>query len=428
MKLIIGRTQYGVGQGGFHACHIDMISPMPLLYRRLIGQKSTRFDFVYDCGTLSPGPGGVKKDVFLKNQIVKYVRNVERLDALFLSHLDEDHYNGAKELCSQTKVGRIFMPYFSLGEFWLLILRQLAITDTAISNGYVNDLLSIVRGTSTRLFGIPVTVVGGPPPDSRVPSTDANNSPEVTLVEIRDDGTVGGLGSWVRNGANIGLILESELLNWMFRPWSYKQSQPAIDAMAKFLRSNKTLATLLAQKNISDDVLKTIKSKKKSIRAAIEKIIRDGGGTYATNNNSPSLCLYSGPRPDYEKRFIATYIERGSPESCLQHDPVGWLGTGDALVKQHWHEFKSCYLDLFKAIGTFMLPHHGSKENHIEDFIDAVSGRLAVIAAGNYTSHPDREVLDYLGETQCVVKQVTEYVQYGLHEIALIEDAADRII
>ena len=87
----VTRTQYPVGQGCFHAGHIQ--------WGHQDSGSSDDFHYVYDCGS-SDGSAA------LQDSVVEWRSQVPRLDALFVSHLDTDHVNGIDRLLASVKVGR----------------------------------------------------------------------------------------------------------------------------------------------------------------------------------------------------------------------------------------------------------------------------------------------------------------------------------
>lgn len=123
MSLQIHRVQHGVGQGGFHTCSFFLMKD---------GQPHNlraRFEFVFDCGTVSDGPHGEGRAQFLERRISAYGKDNDVVDAFFISHLDTDHWNGAETLCAVRQVKRIFLPYFQQEELALFIAQQITSVD-----------------------------------------------------------------------------------------------------------------------------------------------------------------------------------------------------------------------------------------------------------------------------------------------------------
>jgi len=420
MKVTTTRIQRGVGQGGFHTASLRLKSGHPLFEAEL------PYELTYDCGTNSVGPGGLAIKAFLQRHIAEYAPAGGTVDALFISHLDQDHYNGAEQLCQTKTVSRIFLPYFSIDEIILFFLEQLA-SDIAVSAAFANAMLGIAGG-GRQLFGIPVTVIGGPNITLRdpFPLNQPAGTGRLQAVVLADDGKTYPIGSDIAAGANIALVAGTRLTPWMLRPWSYKQSPEAQAMMTAMVNMNPQLKNLKGQPNgITVADLNSIKTNKDQIRATCQQIIASAKGTIASdynNHNAPSICLYSGPRSRMTHRYGTGYLDRGASESLLSDNPAGWLTTGDALLQRHWSDFHDCYRDVLGLVGTYVIPHHGAQHNHSPDFVNTLGGRLAIICARQRSEHhPSDVVLDALYRNNAVVKVVDEYAAHGLREIALIE-------
>lgn len=419
MKFFVTRVQRGVGQGGFHTCRV-------LLQRNHIFGNDLPFEFAYDCGTNSVGPGGLAIEPFLEQHIADYDPAEGVVDALFISHLDRDHYNGAAQLCKVKKVQRIFLPYFTIEELILLLLDQI-IAGSGVSVPFAQAMASIATG-GRRLFGAPVTVIGGTANILRDPiqGSALGNGNRLEAVVIGDDGQYYPIGDDISAGANIGLVASRRALPWILRPWSYKQTAAARKLMQDLIAGVPELkdlhdhATAISQAHIT-----AIENNKDSVRAGCQAIIAKAKGTIASDfkdNNAPSICLYSSPKSRLTQKYSAEYIERGTPESLVSSNPVGWLTTGDALISRHWQDFIACFRDLIGLTGTFVVPHHGAEKNHSPDFAAATAGRVAVICARHGSlHHPHRTVLDDLYANNAIAKVVDEYAVHGLREIATVD-------
>ena len=94
----VKRTQYPIGQGSFHAGHLEWtVESSP---------RSEKFHYVYDCGT-SDG------STALQNAILACRSETSHIDALFVSHLDADHVNGLDRLLGLISVHTVYIPYVS---------------------------------------------------------------------------------------------------------------------------------------------------------------------------------------------------------------------------------------------------------------------------------------------------------------------------
>ena len=90
----VTRFQFPIGQGCFHA---GSIRDDDAVYH---GEHA--FHYVYDCGS-DDGKA-------LGEAIDSYKNQVSHVDALFVSHLDNDHVKGLDRLLSVVKVDTVTSP------------------------------------------------------------------------------------------------------------------------------------------------------------------------------------------------------------------------------------------------------------------------------------------------------------------------------
>lgn len=88
------RSFLPVGQGAFY-CEC---------FRK--GMKDEKLNIVYDCGSTT-------NVAYVEKEIKHTFEKGEIIDALFISHLDEDHVNGIPFLLSYCNVKKIFFPIIS---------------------------------------------------------------------------------------------------------------------------------------------------------------------------------------------------------------------------------------------------------------------------------------------------------------------------
>ena len=93
------RTFHPIGQGAFYT------------------EEFGAFSVVYDCGTDS-------KKSFLKAEIENVFEKGQIIDAVFISHLHEDHVNGLKYLMEFCRVQRLFLPLLTEQEKIHLIISN----------------------------------------------------------------------------------------------------------------------------------------------------------------------------------------------------------------------------------------------------------------------------------------------------------------
>ncbi|WP_148053579.1 hypothetical protein [Pseudomonas protegens] len=411
--VAIERTQHAVGQGGFHSCTI-----------RIRGNRA--FEYVFDCGTKSKGPCETKINVFLEQHVHQYQPGDGIIDALFISHLDIDHYAGAQTLCALKTVSRIFLPYFTIDDILLMLATHEVDADERTAD-YLSNLRKIANGHRL-LFGIPVTVIGGDPqPGEDTTEAPTDNPQRLRAVQIDANGRKQPISDNLPNGATIGLSYKEIVLPWVLRPWSYKQTAKAREAMSQAIDKITSLKNLKdCTSAITAEDLKAVKDNAAALKKQCAEILFEQTGlrTESHNSNSPSICLYSGPQTRLTPNLDFQYERRASSDKRLRNNPTGWITTGDCLMSKHWPEFRKHFADVLTHVGTYVVPHHGAAGNHSVEFIDAIPGRLAIICA-RYTSshHPSRAVMDCLHEVDDLwlvaheyAKPITELVSFNFLE------------
>lgn len=399
--IAIERTQHAVGQGGFHSCTI-----------RVHGERA--FEYVFDCGTKSRGPGETDINAFLQQHIHKYQPGDGIIDALFISHLDIDHYEGAQKLCALKTVSRIYLPYFTIDDI-LLVFATHEISADSRTADYLNNLKEIANGRRS-LFGAPVTMIGADlPSEEGTTEAPSDNPQRLRAVHIDANGQKRPISGNLPNGANIGLSCREIVLPWILRPWSYKQTAAALKTMSQAIDK---IASLKNLKDCTTAITAADLSAVKENAAALKKqcaeilFAQTGLRAESNNSNSPSICLYSGPQARLMPNRDFRYERRASRDKRLRNNPTGWITTGDCLMSKHWQEFRRHFADVLTHVGTYVVPHHGAAGNHSVEFVDAIPGRLAIICA-RYTSshHPSKAVMDCLHEVDDLWLVAHEYAK-----------------
>ena len=125
-KDMIGEFTFNdIGQGGFYT---GQLFPMRM--------HRSKMSFVYDCGTLSERNK-------LNNRIQGFKKSLfhNKLDVLFISHIDDDHVNGIPELLNGITCDRIYLPYLTPIERLFVAVRH-GRNDSADFNNYMDFLKS----------------------------------------------------------------------------------------------------------------------------------------------------------------------------------------------------------------------------------------------------------------------------------------------
>jgi hypothetical protein len=360
------RRQLPVGQGGFHIGGLSSIDPdaqAEWCQASIENQvAAASFIYAYDCG------GEPRKYVDREIGKLLTMRSTRRLDLLFLSHFDRDHICGLSRLL-HPKTGfiadTIVLPYLDDVERMAAFGRAAAAAPTDPAASLLRDLTVDPVATLER-FGPRqiIFIEGGEEEDGR------------TLVEPIDPPRGGEDLPWALQAARPGLPLlgrpdqsahativsdgdfavgDGYWPGWRLKPYVKKTSRRAVEDFilcAELLLEwpQGSFRTRMAKRSTRNFVVRRHRTK---LAKAYERSF--------TDKNLTSLCLFSGPSEPERAGAIAITPQLGA----LEHTKIGWLGTGDAYLRDSAsiNAFTSHYYAQMRSISSFMLPHHGSIHN-----------------------------------------------------------------
>lgn len=437
--MIVTRTQYAVGQGGFHVAEISV--------------KRRSFRYIYDCGAKNPK--------LLKDRIQTWPSPDKNFDWLVISSFDADHFNCAEVLIeNEFKFKAIILPHL-LDEnlfkqlFFSYILNDMDMTDFS---DVVNVFRRIVKGDFGRIIpsleGSEINEEGLVKTNELAKESIHKVSSKAYLVDDTD---------WMLRFYSIERN-SRDVVETIFKEPSLSDLKRIIEEIGKFLlqkKSKEEINKLL--KNVKSELEKSVdtptkisehhskierkeapptatleemakeaqkeklaakpeensekKLEKKKIKEILTQLFKkakaEDKNKLIDDYNSASLCLYSGPVPgshaNWIKEFIfeRTCIEQSKSKTLPKHGGrvVGWIGVGDITFKtdnsidcfiQHYS------LELMLA-GTRMLPHHGAQSNYDSSLLNfrrfaacSTQNSLWVAAAdpiGGGYRHPDGSII-----------------------------------
>lgn len=450
MELYIHRTQYAVGQGGFHAASIlsskDFHEPL--------------LTYIYDCGSM-----GDESDDILKEAIErfkeKFVTEKIIVHILFISHLDNDHVSGLEILLNDPRivVERVVLPYLNI---YQIFIEFLEIT----KNGKLtNSLIQVLTRPKDyfRRKGINHVV--------RVISKSKAMISESEDIEINQDFDVDSMEISIRsknentrikegitvvqNG--ILIVLNSVLgtrgkinkkkhkyLNWTLIPYV---SPPRVNLkkFKKLLR--KKLKLLPYQRINTKKIVNKLKTKKgrELLKCVYTKTIKNSsknpGIKSSHNHNRTSMSLYSGPIKSNSQLNFASAKYQGLGQhpnetlccllwecihffSTATDDVIGWLGTGDIdlSVKYIWNEYKDFYNPKRNCISVINLPHHGSVHNfpklnsEFTKYFSRIEYAIANAGKNSQYKHPSECIFKFLLRKNVNPVHVSEIIGSEFYE------------
>jgi len=439
-QIHLDRWQYGIGQGCFHAQRLRV---------KPAGGIAAEFRLVYDCGSKtkseqssrSPLEWAIHHFTGQKDPISNESKRVIRIDTLFVSHFHYDHIAGIAELAQRSDIREIVIPYLDQHHLASLLAQQVANGDLTanLGTGDVDTYLETMRQAASDedVFGVPTTRVREDFEDQR-----SDNFPDETRWDIelggevsivRSDATA---GNWVQTQPRI-LTLQSrgkQQAFWQLVTWTWRQSSQitgeVINELRKLSSSNgNSLESLLNGTKVDPGELRWMIDNAGDIQKAYNAALASLGISTPTHNVL-SLCLYSGPIVLPESIFwrsnLGNYPWFGE-KILKQYRHLmlnGWLGTGDAELEKEesWTPFFKHFNDprnkMITNSRTLLMPHHGSRNRNYNEQLLRGKNRIAVFSAGafNQYGHPEREIIESVGNRQCYTVTVTEQMRPGFFE------------
>jgi|GEM_PF-1010272 len=426
----IKRIQHPVGQGCFHSFEIS--------------NKDQKFTYIYDCGSDNLTELHREIDVYTE------LYGNDKIDLLVLSHLDNDHVNGVERLLANIDVETVMLPYL---HFWeRLYLFSDACHNKSLTTGYFDLVADPVtwfqsRGAKRVVF-VSSSMGGDEPtnPDALSPLgpdfNGDNDSDHHFFLKMRSykDGNYNRPDIKSSSEVSISFLPRSEEISiatnrgplWVIVPFNH----PEPVNFERFIKELKRLLRIrvLGKRNYFS-VTKRIK--KILSNKHLRKELADLYFLIRKDRNLSSMSIYSGPaRNDgrvyhrcrgikfEEQDELFEFSQRRWFRRKLRHRKYqyfheemvrsggkgGWLGTGDSNFnsRNRLQAFSDFYRRHIGYVSTFLLPHHGSKNNFngssLKTQLDEVLG-IAAASSSNTYGHPDpilMHTLNYRGVALCV--------------------------
>jgi hypothetical protein len=360
MRVTVQRGQIPVGQGCFSFGRIRLNDT---------DGAASQFLYVHDCGGLQD---------LIAAGVQKYFAPNEPIDALYVSHFDEDHARGLEILLKSRLVHQVFVPV--LDENIKLELLAAALATGALSassrkliddpSGWFTD-----RGAAN-VIQVP-SGLDNPERNERslIVLNDPNRRTTFRTPVVDIAASVGGTATDFWRLKSFSAVNQD--LAFLDKLNSHFKKQLGSDLPDVEAAKNWLLSGTIDSKDIKDFY-------------QVE---------YSTDHNVVSLCLLSEPSPDLHTEltwtcFCETVIRRGFSESSGH----GWLHTADYPFRNRklLGDFLNYFQREMQRIGVFMLSHHGADLDFKEDLFDeAINTAMAVVPVGSKKQygHPSDRAL-----------------------------------
>lgn len=344
-----------------------------------------RLNVVYDCGSIT-------SIEIVKKEIRSQFFQGEVIDAVFISHLDEDHVNGLPDLLKYCEVKKIYLPLISSDD------KRMMKIDFEIRGvtGFVYNFLDN--------------------PSQTIRELDIGY--EIEVIQIRDSGEE-------RNDYDIRTITSGEnvfedikksskehhvdeMFEWLYIPFNFRQRQ----------RKEQLLDELERRfgERISEAELENL------WRSGLNydrQIIREAYKTVPGGLNTNSMTVFSGTTDSELKQSVMA-----RNVSCVRYcryrcncKPSGCLYTGDydASGSSKWEDLKKAYDKYWKYIGCVQVPHHGSRHNFNEGILDLDAFYIISAGVANKYRHPHSAVIKKFLLKRRTLFIITEEVGSGVY-------------
>ena len=391
MEII--RTFHPIGQGGFYTETFDDLPNKPMV--------------VFDCGGTSRQSMKKYIDYFLPRNPKDPKATIE---AVFISHLHDDHINGLQHLIDRANVKKIFLPQFTSNQVFEIIFYNAA-RGTKGSNS--NQLvLSFIESNKSNHSLNEVSII-------QIAEVTGDNNYQNVTHNIQH----GVSSQTIASGTS--LILEN---NWVYISFNPKSKAPYFDGITDQATKEKLLSLYNNTNLYEQATALALFVESCGVEQCKELYKKMFGGIH----NGQSMTLFSGLRnPNMEisscpfpptchhylyslwRDWFAEFAKDN--EDCI---PTNFLYTGDyeAGESAKMEELSSFYTNMkvWKTICGVQIPHHGSRKNYADELYNKRCYAIASASSSNRYRHPNIDTLINISNQKCMPFVVTEKEQTKL--------------
>lgn len=340
------RIQYRVGHGGFHATIVEnAASKRDLVYVYDVGAKPDKSELL------------VAINRFIDELST---RKITRVDYIYLSHIDEDHVNGLRELLDALTNHRPKITVDNVVLPWLSPVQKLL---TQSRNNH-------------RQPGTVVTNLAGSDEDADEYLTGLGAGNVIRITGEGEDGAPISTSTTIPSGTP---LLPATIPGWLLLPIK----NPTPMNFEALFRSE--LSTLLRpfrlNPNNPADHENILRDRRAELHKALVKVAPKVGVSSKKIANWSSLALLHGSTTPAQACLVPT-----GPQHVNLQCEHGWLHTGDLPVANAavWanlsSELKSA--SLASPLCVVVSPHHGSGRDHEDALYDDTKPGTIILTTG----------------------------------------------
>ena len=391
----ITRIIHPIGQGGF--------------YSETLKEGGQEITVVYDCG------GNSKP--FMENYLENYFPKIDEkptkkkndkkeskktIDAVFISHMHEDHVNGLDYLLNQFHVRYLILPRLSEDEKLEAFIYNYLKNPESIGNELIRDLYTrdsyYYLNSRTRVITVPyndnLTDEG-----NELLQIEFNNQHDLDLTIDEENTKI----SFLSPGSKVHFREK-----WVYIPFNPPIKRKQDVSFYDFLKDRLSLRDFTI-KDLPDII------EKQGVKRC-KKVYTD---YFGEDHNSYSMTVFSGVlRDDEMMSFIKCSgrklnQKRRYPPRCPHYDNWACLNPnclymGDFETKDYMKLLQRFYRPLWDKIGQVQVPHHGSGYNHKDDLYEFAELGFISVGEENSYHHPNIDTLMGIKEMACRPILVTE--------------------
>lgn len=377
--LDVVRTIHPIGQGAF--------------YTETLKADGREWNVVFDCGGTA---GFVEKVVenYCKSLDPKQGKGRPEIDAVFISHFDDDHVNGLETLFGKANVKRIFVPLLNDVDVWAISPSFVDRLGGPSRNLLYKSLLtSAVRNSESSLEwdGQSATVV-------KIEKRGVMPNEADGLYLAEEPGKTRSIAS----GALVRPFLKSP---WIFKTFNYDNSSSQRSAQLQDALKKRQITLSLseiASRCSQQDYFGKVRDCYNSVRGSI---------------NGNSMVTYSGPTEESTSHMRTHSCCDYCAICCdwLYHfcEKAGCMYFGDYEAKgaRKWKQYADDFKNQIPLLFMQQVPHHGSFYNY--NLALNSEKKFNFISAGvdNRFHHPHRGVLNQLNGTGAPWVWIHEFSQ-----------------
>ena len=369
------RVIHPIGQGGFYT-------------ETFKDNDEEVFNVVYDCGSETGKPYDINS--YLKKYYPDSTKHPKKeIDAIFVSHLHNDHINGLECLLGNTNVKYLFLPQ----------LTEEIILESLLYNAYLN------KGSWNSTNNLILDLYGF--------GNDENlKNKETRIIKIKIDSEnndnseseVTDFDSLKQESYNSGTVFMYGRCRWLYIPIN---SQPNIPK-----KNNVCFYDFFKQEvnNGTDFSLTEIKG----IFERNKQTCIDAYTNYFSGHNSYSMTLFSGTDILHifdmcRKRDKCRCCHHCKDFAFHNHFPANFLYTGDfepnktnlQVLKDTLLNKKTGFPYLWDTVSGIQVPHHGSRNNfNCELYVNPCVGYISA-GSRNRHKHPNVDTLVNIHKKGC---------------------------